>query len=139
MTLSLSYRGFGAFWGEVNSNIHKGLGCLGTVTNGCFRDVDELAPGFQILGGKITPSHAHVHLIDFAGTVSVFGMTVSHGDLIHADRHGAVMIPIAAATKLPDAVALIVRREKVILDACKSPGFNIGALKQAMADSTEIH
>ena len=54
--------GMGAFWGEVNSAIHKGLGCGGVVTDGSIRDLDERAEGFQMLAGKIGPSHAHVHL-----------------------------------------------------------------------------
>src|SRR5262245_15693594 len=29
--------GFGAFWGEVQTNVHKALGCLGTITNGSIR------------------------------------------------------------------------------------------------------
>ncbi|MFQ5773337.1 MAG: RraA family protein [Kiloniellaceae bacterium] len=131
--------GFGAFWGEVNSNIHKALGCVGAVTDGSFRDVDDLAAGFQILGGCLGPSHAHVHVVDFGVEVNVFGMTVRHGDLIHADRHGAVVVPAAIARELPSAVDLIARREKVILDACRSPGFDIEALKRAMAASAEIH
>ena len=131
--------GFGAFWGEVNSNIHKGLGCLGAVTNGSYRDVDALASGFQILGGEVGPSHAHVHLVDHGGQVNVFGMSVCHGDLIHADRHGAVVIPAGAVNGLPAAIDLMVRREKVILDACKEPDFDIEMLKKAMADSAEIH
>ena len=131
--------GFGAFWGEVNSNIHKGLGCLGAVTNGSFRDLDDLAAGFQILGGMVAPSHAHVHVADYGKQVNVHGMTVCDGDLIHADRHGAVVIPAAAVAELSAAVELVVRREKVILDACKRPGFDIETLKQAMAESAEIH
>jgi hypothetical protein len=131
--------GFGAFWGEVNSNIHKALGCLGTVTNGSFRDLDDLAAGFQILGGMVAPSHAHVHVADYGNQVNVHGMTVCDGDLIHADRHGAVVIPASAVAELPAAVELVVRREKVILEACKRPDFAIGMLKQAMAESAEIH
>jgi regulator of RNase E activity RraA len=131
--------GFGAFWGEVNSNIHKGLGCLGGVTNGSIRDLDVLAPGFQLLAGCVGPSHAHVHIVDYGRQVNVHGMTVDDGDLIHADRHGAVVIPAAAARELPAAVVLIERREKVILDSCKRPGFDIDALKRAMAESAEIH
>ncbi len=131
--------GFGAFWGEVNSTIHKALGCLGAVTNGSFRDLNDLAPGFQILGGQVAPSHAHVHVADFGNQVNVHGMTVCDGDLIHADRHGAVVVPAAAVAELPAAVDLIVRREKVILDACKRPDFAIGMLKKAMAESAEIH
>ena len=68
--------GFGAFWGEVNTAIHKGLGCLGVVTNGSFRDIDECAPGFQLLGGKVAPSHAWVHLVDIECEVNIFGMAV---------------------------------------------------------------
>ncbi len=85
--------GFGAFWGEVQTNVHKGLGCVGVVTDGSVRDLDVMAEGFFVLAGSIMPSHAHVHLVDFGGTVSVAGMTVSANDLIHADRHGAVVVP----------------------------------------------
>src|ERR1700712_877270 len=66
--------GYGAWWGEVHSTVHKALGALGCVTNGSFRDTAMLAPGFQILGGMIGPSHAHVHLVDFGRPVNVFGM-----------------------------------------------------------------
>lgn len=131
--------GFGAFWGEVNSNIHMGLGCVGCVTNGSFRDLDELADGFQILGSKVGPSHAYVHLVDFNIQVNVFGMTVSDGDLIHADQHGAVAIPSAIAGDLPGAIELVVQREAPILAACRAPGFDIDQLRQAMADAAEIH
>ena len=78
--------GFGSFWGEVNSNVHKALGCLGTVTNGSARDLDVLAEDFQILSGVVAPSHGFVHLVDYGGAVSVAGMLVESGDLIHADR-----------------------------------------------------
>ena len=131
--------GFGAFWGEVNSNIHRGLGCLGAITDGSYRDWDALATGFQILGGKVGPSHAHVHLVDWGGRVNIYGMSVGHDDLIHADRHGAVVIPAAVAPELPAAIDLMTRREKVILDACRDPDFDIEMLKKAMADSAEIH
>ncbi len=131
--------GFGAFWGEVNSTVHKSLGCLGAVTNGSIRDLPMLAPGFQLIAGKIGPSHAYVHVVGFGGQVNVFGMTVQHDDLIHADRHGAVIIPIALVRKLPAAAELVARREKVILDACKSSDFDIGRLKEALTASAEIH
>ena len=111
--------GYGAFWGEVNSALHKALGARGCVTNGSFRDVTAWAEGFQMLGGRIGPSHAHVHVVDFGKPVNVFGMLAGHDDVIHADRHGAVVVPAEAVTKLPAAIALIERRERVILDACR--------------------
>lgn len=131
--------GFGAFWGEVQTAVHKGLGAVGGVTNGAMRDIEQVAPGFQLLAGRIVPSHAHVHLVDFGAQVNVFGMTVRHGDLIHADRHGAMVVPIAALDRLPAAIETILKREKVILDAARAPGFTVEKLKAAMAGAADIH
>lgn len=131
--------GYGAWWGEVNSTIHKALGAEGCVTNGSFRDCDMLAPGFQIVGGRIGPSHAWVHIVDFGKPVNVFGMNAVHDDVIHADFHGAVVIPAEAVRKLPDAIALCTRRERVILDVCAGPGFSPAKLRAAIKASGEIH
>ncbi|MFT6672343.1 MAG: regulator of RNase E activity RraA [Afipia broomeae] len=131
--------GFGAFWGEVNSSVHKALGCLGVVTDGSIRDIPAWAPGFQALAGSIGPSHAFVHLAGFGETVSVAGMTVSSDDLIHADRHGAVVIPANVAAKLPDAARLCERREEPILGIARDPGFTVEKLKEALAKAAEIH
>ncbi len=131
--------GFGSFWGEVNSNIHRALGCLGTVTNGSIRDIDAIAEGFRMLAGKVGPSHAHVHMVEFGCDVSVGGMNVCSGDLVHADRHGAVVIPHAVARKVPEAAALLGRREAVILDVCRGSDFTVEKLKQAIGAADEIH
>ena len=72
-------------------------------------------------------------------TVDIFGMEVADNDLIHADRHGVVVIPKAVAAKIPGAVDIVLRREKVILDARAEPGFNAEKLRIAMADSADIH
>src|SRR5262249_61256690 len=108
--------GFGAFWGVVMSAVHQGLGRLGWVTDGSIRDIDQWAPGFQALAGSIMPSHAHVHLHDFGKEVRVAGMLVRSGDLVHADRHGAVTIPATVAAKIPAACELLARRQAVLLD-----------------------
>ena len=131
--------GYGAFWGEVHTTVHKALGASGCVTNGSFRDCDMLAPGFQIVGGRIGPSHAHVHLVDFGKPVNVFGMNVAHDDVVHADFHGAVVIPADAVRALPDAIALSARREKAILDVCAAPDFTPAKLREAVRRSGEIH
>ena len=131
--------GFGAFWGEVNSAVHKGLGCLGCITNGSIRNLDLLAPGFQLLAGSVGPSHAWVHLEAFGCDVEVHGMTVRHGDLVHADRHGAVVIPAEAASRLPEAIELCGRREAPILAAARAPGFTVEKLAAAWAEAEDIH
>ncbi len=131
--------GFGAFWGEVNTAVHKGLGVLGCVTNGSIRDLDAIAPDFQLIAGKVGPSHAYVHVEAIGVDVNIHGMAVRNGDLIHADRHGAVVIPIEAADKLPAAIELGSRREAVTLKAARAPGFTIEKLAEAMGTAADIH
>ena len=131
--------GFGAFWGEVQSAVHKGLGCLGVVTDGCIRDIPQWAPDFQALAGSIAPSHAHVHLADFGKEVRVAGMLVRSGDLVHADRHGAVVIPHDAAPKIEAACGLLARKEAIILDIARKPSFTVDQLKGALQKMDEIH
>ena len=93
----------------------------------------------MLFRSSIAPSHAWVHLVDFGGTVNVAGMLVNSGDLVHADRHGAVVIPAGMADKVIAAAALIARREAVILNAAKKPGFTVEALKRAMGEADDIH
>jgi hypothetical protein len=131
--------GYGAFWGEVQSTVHLALGVVGCVTNGSFRDLGMLAPGFQIIGGRIGPSHSHVHMVQMRCDVNVFGMLAGHDDVIHADFHGAVVIPASAVQSLPDAIQLVVRREKVILDAARAPGFTSARMREALKHAGEIH
>jgi regulator of RNase E activity RraA len=131
--------GFGCFWGEVQTAIHKALGGKGLITNGGVRDLDAVAPEFQVLCGKVTPSHAWVHAIAYGGTVDVFGMAVRSDDLIHADRHGAVVIPHEVARKVAGAAELCARREAPILKVARSADFSLEALERAMADAAEIH
>jgi regulator of RNase E activity RraA len=127
--------GIGAFWGEVNTNVHWGLGCVGAVTDGSMRDLAMMHPQFQCLAATLAPSHAWVQVIDFGGPVEVLGMNVANGDVVHADLHGAIVIPHEALDKMPAAIDLMARREKVILDATRQPGFGIAALRDALAAS----
>ena len=131
--------GYGAFWGEVQSAVHRGLGCEGVVTDGSIRDIPQWAPNFQALAGSIAPSHAWVHLADFGKQVRVHGMIVRSGDLIHADRHGACVIPAAVADKIPAACDLLTRKEAVILGVARKKGFNMDQLRDALNKMDEIH
>ena len=87
-------RTIGAFWGEVNSNIHRSLGCVGTITDGAIRDLDEMAnAGFKALARRLCVGHAFSHPVRWGCEVEVFGRKVSPGDLIHADKHGFLVVP----------------------------------------------
>src|SRR6478609_8881365 len=131
--------GYGAWWGEVHTHVHQGLGSSGVVTNGSIRDLPVNAEGFQLLAGSVGPSHAYVHLVGVGETVTVAGMTVQPGDLLHADRHGAVLIPLAAAPLLGEAAARIARQEAVLIEASKTPGFDIAALEAILTGGAGQH
>ena len=131
--------GIGAFWGEVQSNIHSGLGCLGVVTDGSVRDIDEMADGFFVLAGSIMPSHVWADLTAIDVPVSIAGMLVNPGDLIHADKHGAVVIPHEVAGDIKAAADRIVRREAIILEASRRPGFSAADLRKALEEGDQIH
>ena len=86
-------RAIGSFWGEVSSNMHRALGCVGTIVDGAIRDVDEMTnAGFKALARRLCVGHAHVHPVRWNCEVEVFGRKVSPGDLIHADKHGFIVL-----------------------------------------------
>jgi regulator of RNase E activity RraA len=86
-------RTIGSFWGEVSSNMHRALGCVGTIVDGAIRDVDEMTnAGFKALARRLCVGHAHVHPVRWNCEVEVFGRKVSPGDLIHADKHGFIVL-----------------------------------------------
>ncbi len=96
---------YGAFWGEVNSNIHKALGCVGTIIDGGIRDVDEMNnAGFKALARKLCVGHAYSYPVRWNCEVEVFGCKIQPGQLIHADKHGFLVIPEEDQESLLDAV-----------------------------------
>ncbi len=123
--------GYGAFWGEVQTNVHKALGCLGTITNGSIRDIPQIAEGFQMLAGSLSPSHAYVHVEDFGVPVTIHGMAVKSGDLIHADQHGAIVVPVDTIDGMKAAAEKLAAAEARIIAAAKS-GKGVEAIKAAM-------
>lgn len=101
-------RTVGAFWGEVNSNAHRALGCVGTITDGAIRDVDEMTnAGFKAIARRLCVGHAHVRPVRWGLPVEVFGQRVGPGQLVHADKHGFLAIPPEDEEGLLEAAALM--------------------------------
>ena len=121
----------GAYWGEINTTVHKGFGMAGALTNGVMRDLDDLAPGFPVVAGSIGPSHGFVHVLENAVPVTIFGLRVAPGDLVHADRHGAVVVPPEVIPRLAGAIARMQATEKLVLDPARAPGFDFAAFEAA--------
>ena len=124
----------GAYWGEINTKVHKGFGLSGALTNGVVRDLGDLAKDFPVVAGSIGPSHGFVHVREIDTPVSLFGIKVSPGDLVHADRHGAVVIPNEVIPILKDAVHKLFASERLILDPAEKAGFSFDDFKSAWED-----
>ena len=121
----------GAFWGEVNTTIHKGFGLSGTLTNGVMRDLGDMAEGYPVIAGSIGPSHGFVHVEDLGNPVTIFGMKVKQGDLIHADRHGAIVVPPEVVNQLIDAIKKMQDTEQLILGPARAAGFDFATFEAA--------
>ena len=131
--------GRGAFWGEVQSAIHVGLGARGLITNGSVRDLDQWAPGFQFLAGSVAPSHAYAKPVGFGEEVQVFGLRMHPGDLLHADRHGTVIVPPSLVREIPSAAREIMAREARILAVARGPACTAEKLVAVFDQLDTIH
>ena len=97
-------RVIGSFWGEVNSNTHRALDFVGTITDGAVRDLDEMTnAGFKALARRLCVGHAHVCPVKWGCAVEVFGQRIEPGQLIHADKHGFLAVPNEDVPRLLDA------------------------------------
>jgi regulator of RNase E activity RraA len=121
----------GAYWGEINTTVHKGFGMTGALTNGVVRDLGDLAPDFPVIAGSIGPSHGYVHVRSIAQPVRIHGLTIANGDLVHADRHGAVVIPPETVPHLQAAILKMQDTERLVLGPARQPGFDFAAFEAA--------
>ena len=95
---------YGSMWGEVGANNARVLGCVGTITDGAIRDLDEMKnAGFKALARRLAVSHAYCWPLSWGEEVEVFGTKVRPGQLIHADKHGFALIPDDAQDRLVEA------------------------------------
>ena len=113
---------YGAFWGEVNSNIHKALGCVGTIADGAIRDVDEICnSGFKAIARRLCVGHAFSTPVKWDCKVEVFGTKVRPGQLIHADKHGFLVVSKEEVNKLVEATRFMDSCEcKTVIPAARS-------------------
>lgn len=100
-------------------------------TDGTVRVLDEVRGlGFQFFAKEVSVSHAYVHPVEIGIPVTVGGLTVCTGDLLHGDKHGVTSIPLEIAGKIPDMVSAIADYERLTIDLCQSNSFSLDKLKE---------
>lgn len=129
----------GSFWGEVNANTHRALGCVGTITDGAVRDLDEMTnAGFKAIARRLCVGHAHVVPVRWGCEVEVFGQRVLPGQFIHADKHGFLAVPDEDLPRLLEAARFMDTNEcKTVIEAARGgAGLETGALLARLDDAT---
>ena len=125
--------GRGAFVGDTHAAILKALGCIAFVTNGAVRELPSVrALGIQMFAGSVAVSHAYAHIFDLGATVTVDGMEVGPGDLLHGDIHGVITIPAEIAAEVPRVAAGLIEQEKRVIAFCQSSDFSVARLSEVI-------
>lgn len=121
----------GALVGEVMATCMQALGAIGCITNGAVRDLEQVeAMGFQYHAAGIIVSHGQVKLHSVGEPVRLGRLSVRPGDLLHADLHGVVVVPLEIADEIPAAAQSILDREAEIMAVARSSGFRAADLKR---------
>jgi len=127
--------GFGAFVGEVHTNILRALGCVAYATNGSVRDVDAVRRlGFHLFTSGIAVSHGFAHIIDFGGPVQIAGLTVSSGDYLFGDGDGLLTLPPSVVDRIPTVARQLRTKEEKVMAFCGSSGFSVQGLRELVKD-----
>lgn len=125
--------GQGACAGAVTAAIFQRLDCRGLVTNGSVRDVPAVTEmQFPMFAASLSPSHAYAHWVEHSQRVSIFGLEITPGDLLVADLHGVVSIPLELAPRLPSVIQEIECQKRRIFDFCRSSEFSVERLQEQM-------
>lgn len=130
--------GVGAFLGDVHAAMLSALGCVGYVTNGAVRELPGVrGSGMHVFAGNVAVSHAYAHLFDLGAVVTVGGLEVRPGDLLHGDQHGLLTIPRETAREIPAVAEKLRRNEQRLIDLCRSQNFSVEQLRKVMKELSE--
>jgi len=115
-----------AHLGEVMATIAARLGVVGVVTDGGLRDIVEVKQvGLQCFAKGLVASHGNPRLIEVGVPVTVDGVRIEPGDLLHGDANGVTAIPREIAGQVAQAAAEIRAEEAGLMAYIRSPEFKV--------------
>lgn len=121
-----------ATFGEVMCTIYKSFGAQGLITSGAGRDLDQVEVlDFPVFTNGTICSHGYCHIPTINVPVTVGGIAIHPGDLLHGDLNGVTTIPTDIASEIPQACAELMAAEQVVLDYCKGDKITAKGLADA--------
>ena len=109
--------------GEIMTTTMQAVGCVGCVSNGPSRDIDAIRKmGFQYLLTGISAGHGDFAVQSVNAPVSLNGMDVAPGEIIHMDENGAVKFPADQLQAVLDNCKLLLEAEDKQLSAIRAAG-----------------
>jgi len=120
-------------FGEIMTTQYKALGIIGVITNGPMRDIDAIKPmNFQYYSTGVTPGHGDFMVKAVDVPVTVGGMTVMPGDMVHMDLHGAVKFPASKMEEVLERATKLLESESSLTRIYKDPEFTLQKWKQSV-------
>ena len=112
--------------GEMMATTMKRCGAVGLVTNGGLRDIREITAlgDFHYYGRGLVVAHGRPSIYDVGATVTIDGMEVHPGDLLHGDENGITVIPADIADKIAAKANEHRQMEQQRLKEILSPDFH---------------
>jgi regulator of RNase E activity RraA len=128
-----------ATFGEVMCSTYKGFGARGIITSGAGRDLEQVrAIGFPAFTGSTICSHAYCHILQVGVPVTVGGVWIETGMLLHGDCNGVTTIPLEIASEIPDACVELAKAEQVVLDYVRGPNPTPAGLSAVRKESAAL-
>ncbi|MEX0701618.1 MAG: RraA family protein [Planctomycetales bacterium] len=124
-----------ATFGEVMCTTYQAFGAKGLITSGTGRDLDQVeAIGFPVFTAGTTCAHGYCHILQVGVPVTVGGVCVYNGDLLHGDRNGVTTVPRAIASEIPDACRELMAAEELVLAYCRGGNVTPKGLDEVRAE-----
>jgi len=110
-----------ATFGEIMATTYKAFGCVGLITSGSGRDLDQVEPlKFPCFTSGTMCSHGYTQIVELDVPVRVGGVWVTPGDLLHGDRNGVTTIPLELAELVVEGCVGFMAAEAIVLNYLKA-------------------
>lgn len=121
----------GCHMGEIMATMARRLGAVGCVSDGGLRDVKEVEAlgDFQYFCPGLVVSHGQPVILEVNVDVTLHGLTIAPGDILHGDANGLVAVPAAIASAVPEACEAVRAEERALLDFIRDPAFSLDRFK----------